>query len=103
MQMSTSGGSATWISPLTIGCVVYPRARIRPNRFSVYSHVYTLKRIAVTFWPVVDKDRRSNGCFPRAEGTVEPCRVEERVEVRLGHGATLSLKPLDDRLAKPFC
>jgi hypothetical protein len=46
------------------------------------------------------KDKRSNGCFPRTEGAVEPYRGEERVRVRSEPGATLSLKPLDDRLGE---
>jgi hypothetical protein len=57
-----------------------------------------LSRIRCEFFAV--KDKRSNGCFPRTEGAVEPYRGEERVRVRSEPGATLSLKPLDDRLGE---
>ena len=46
------------------------------------------------------KDRRSNGFFTRTEEAVEPYRGEERVKIRSEPGATLSLKPLDDKLGE---
>ena len=46
------------------------------------------------------KDRRFNGSFPRTEEAVEPFRGEERLQTESESGATLSLKPLDDRLGE---